>query len=202
MPILVAETRTKSAKATRRENKIPAILYGPGLENLKIAVNKKEFEKFLKEGGEGSHFVLKIDEKEFLVVIKEIQRDPLTEEILHVDFFRPSETERIEMRVPLVFEGVSPAVKNLGGILVKNISEIELRGFLKQLPKEIKVNINKLATFEDKILVKDLEIPEGVEVLRNKEDIVAFVAHPEKVEETKATSPEKAPAEKEESLNP
>lgn len=191
MTFLVAEKRKSSAKATRKENKIPAILYGPGLENLKLALDKKEFEKFLKEKGEGAHFNLKVEDQEFLVVIKEIQRDATSEEIIHVDFFRPSEKEKIEMKVPIVFEGTSPAVKNLGGVLVKNISEIELRGFLAQLPKEIKVDIGKLVTFEDKILVGDLKIPEGVEVLRNKEEIIAFVAHPEKVEtkESSITSP-------------
>ncbi|MBC7074257.1 50S ribosomal protein L25 [Candidatus Parcubacteria bacterium] len=179
---LSAEIRKERAKQTRREGKIPAVLYGPKIENLNLKLNKKEFENFLKTHGEGSHFFLKVQDQKFFVIIKEIQRDPINDEILHVDFFQPSLQEKIEMKIPLIFEGVSLAVKNLGGILVKNISEIEVRGLLEDLPESIKVDISKLKSFEDKILVSDLKIPEKVEILRSKEDIVAFVAPPEKEE--------------------
>jgi large subunit ribosomal protein L25 len=85
--------------------------------------------------------------------------------------------------VPLIFEGESKAVKELGGTLVKNISEIKVKALPLNLPKEIKVNIEKLKTFEDEIFVSDLKLPEGVKILKNPKEIVAFVAPPEKVEE-------------------
>ena len=74
-------------------------------------------------------------------------------------------------------------MKNLGGTLVKNISEIEVKALPQHLPKEIKINVEELKTFEDKVLIKDLQLPEGVKILRSPEEIIAHVAPPEKVEE-------------------
>ncbi len=87
------------------------------------------------------------------------------------------------MKIPLIIEGVAPAVKNLGGTLVKNILEIEVKALPQSLPKEIKINVGGLETFEDKVLIKDLQLPAGVKILRNLEEIIARVAPPEKVEE-------------------
>jgi large subunit ribosomal protein L25 len=185
MPILNAKVRKEKAKNTRKKGKIPAILYGPGIENLKLEIEEKDFENILKESGEGTHITLKVRKKDFSVLIKEIQRDFLTGKILHVDLFQPSAKEKIEVSVPIVFEGKAPAVK-MGGVLVKNLSEIELKGFWKDLPKEVRVDVSKLKTFEDKILVSDLKLPKGVEVLRKKDEILAFVAPPEReIEEEK-----------------
>lgn len=186
MPILKAKIRKEKAKNTRKKGKIPGILYGPEIkENIKLEIEEKELERILKESGLGTHITLKVGDKNFSVLIKEIQRDPLSEKILHIDFFQPSVKEKIEVSVPIVFEGEAPAVK-IGGVLVKNLSEIELRGFWKDLPKEVKVDLSKLKKLEDKILVSDLKLPKGVKVLREKDEILAFVAPAEKeIEEEK-----------------
>ena len=102
---------------------------------------------------------------------------------MHIDFYQPSLEEKIEADIPVVLEGESLAVKDLGGTLIKNISEIKVKAFPQNLPKEIIVNIENLKTFEDRILVKDLKAMEGVEILREPEEIVASAAPPEKVEE-------------------
>jgi large subunit ribosomal protein L25 len=83
----------------------------------------------------------------------------------------------------LVFEGESPAVKDLGGTLVKNMSEIEVSALPQDLPHEIKVSLESLKTFEDRILVKDLVLPNNVKATANPEEIVALVAAQENVEE-------------------
>jgi large subunit ribosomal protein L25 len=77
--------------------------------------------------------------------------------------------------VPLVFEGEPPAVKELGGTLVKNILEVDVKALPEKLPHEIKVNVEKLKTFEDAVLIKDLEVPQGVEILKDPEETVALV---------------------------
>jgi large subunit ribosomal protein L25 len=191
MLTLSAKTRKdlgKKVKNLRKVGKIPAILYGPGIKNLPLEIDAKEFEKTLKEAGESSLIKLQVrDEdkknKEFIVLIHEIERDPLTLKPIHIDFYQPKLKEEVEALVPLIFEGESKAVKELGGTLVKNISEVKVKALPLNLPKEIRVSIEKLKTFEDEIFISDLKLPEGVKILKDPKEIVAFAAPPEKVEE-------------------
>jgi large subunit ribosomal protein L25 len=88
---LKAEKRSEKAKKTRKEGKIPGILYGPDIkENIKVKVDKKEFEKIVNLISPSEKIELILEDQKFFVVIKEIQRDPITDEILHLDFFQPS----------------------------------------------------------------------------------------------------------------
>jgi len=186
MEKLKAEIREKTKenlKALRRDDYIPAVLYGPNLENQLLKVKSKEFNEIFKKVGENILFRLLVDKNEYLVLIHDIQKDPLTDKVIHIDFFQPSLKEKIEVAVPLVFEGVAPAVKELGGTLVKDISEVEIRALPQELIHEIKVDISSLKTFDDRIRVKDLKVPKNIEILRDPEEIVALVVEPEKVEE-------------------
>lgn len=173
----------KKVKSLRKRGILPAVLYGPKIKTQSLEIDLKEFEKIYHETGESSLISLEIENKKTPVLIHDVQKDPLTERPIHVDFYQPSLKEEIEVRVPLIFEGEAPAVKELGGTLVKNISEIEVKALPQNLPHEIKIDISKLKTFKDNILIKDLKLPEGVKILRNPEEILAFVAQPEKVEE-------------------
>lgn len=175
----------KGVKIFRKKGRLPAVLYGPKIKNFPLEVDLKEFEKIYHEAGESTLISLEIPEKKIKapVLIHGVQFDSLTEEPIHVDFYQPSLKEEIEATVSLVFYGESKAVKDLEGTLVKNISEVEVKALPTNLPKEIKVNIDVLETFEDEILIKDLLIPEGVKILRKPEEIIANVAPPEKVEE-------------------
>jgi len=116
-------------------------------------------------------------------LIHDIQFDPLTGKPIHIDFYQPELKEEVEVTVSLIFEGVPPAVKDLGGTLVKNISEVEVKAKPQSLPHEIKVDIGNLKTFEDNILIKDLIVSKEVKILKEPEEIVAKVTRPEKVEE-------------------
>lgn len=173
----------KRVKSLRKKDTLPAVLYGPKTKTLPLEVNLKEFEKIYKEAGESSLISLEIDKAKNLVLIHEVAKDPLTEKPIHVDFYQPRLEEEIEAWVPIVFEGEALAVKELGGTLVKNISEVEVKALPQKLPKEIKVDVGSLKTFEDNILIKDLKLPERVKILKSPEEIVANVAPPEKVEE-------------------
>jgi len=185
----------KKVKKLREKGLIPGVLYGPKIENQAIQINLKEFKEVLKEAGESSLISLEIEEKKHPVLIHDIKKDPLTEEPLHVDFYQPILTKEVEASVPLVFEGESPAVKDLGGTLVKEIQEIEIKALPEKLPHEIKVNIAKLKTFDDEILVKDIAVPEGVKIQRAPDEIVAVVTPPEKVEEELEKPIEEKPEE-------
>ena len=181
----------KKVKSLRKKGTLPAILYGPKTKNTLLEIDLKEFEKVESEAGESSFISLKIEgkRKDYQVLIKEVQRESMTGKPIHVDFYQPSLKEKITTIIPLSFGGEAPAVKELEGTLVKNFFEVEIHSLPRDIPKEIKVDISKLKNFEDKILVEDLKLPKGVEILRNKKDIIAFVSPPEKIEE------EKKPAE-------
>lgn len=189
MLILSAKIREilgKKTKKLRKEGLVPAVLYGQKIkEPLNLEVNSKEFEKILKGAGSSSLINLEIEGKKegILVLIHDIGRDYVTGNPIHIDFYRPNLEEEIEAKVPLIFEGESLAVKDLGGTLVKNVSEVRVRAKPQNLPKEIKLAINGLNTFEDSVLIKDLQAPEGVRILGDQNNIVAFVAQPQKIEE-------------------
>lgn len=118
-----------------------------------------------------------------LVLIHDIERDPIVGNPIHIDFYQPNLEEEIEAKVPLIFEGEALAVKDLGGTFVKNVSQVVVKAKPQNLPKEIKVAIGSLKTFEDSIMVKDLPVQEGVKILGDLNNIVAFVAQPQKIEE-------------------
>ena len=173
----------KKVKNLRKKGILPGVLYGPKIDSRPLEVDLKEFEKIYKEAGESSLISLEIDKKKFLVLIHEVKLDSLTEKPIHVDFYQPRLEEEVTAEVPLVFEGEAGAVKDLGGTLVKNISEVEVKALPQNLPHEIKVNIDRLKTFEDNILIKDLIISEEVKILKEPKEVVVVVSPPEKVEE-------------------
>ena len=196
----------KKVKSLREKGVLPAVLYGHKIKNLNLELDLKEFEKIYKEAGESSLIKLEVKNQksktelpkeakvkkrtessltvdEFLVLIHDIQFDHLTQKLIHIDFYQPELKEEVEVTVPLIFEGEAPAVKDLGGTLVKNISEVEVKALPQNLPHEIKVDIGNLKTFEDNILIKDLIVLKEVKILKGPEEIVAKVTQPEKVEE-------------------
>ena len=187
MFILTAKIRKdlgRKTKNLRKNDILPAVFYGPKIkEPLSIELSLKEFEKIYQQAGESTLISLEIGEKKSPVLIHEVQRDPLTGTPIHVDFYQPRLEKEIVAKVPLVFEGEAPAVKDLGGTLVKDISEVEVKALPQNLPKEIKVDVSNLKTFEDNVLIKDLKTPEGVKILKKPEEIVVAVSPPEKIEE-------------------
>lgn len=173
----------KKVNNLRRQGILPAILYGPEIDNLNIQLDLKEFAKNYKELGHNTLFSLKVEDKEFLVLVHEVKIDPLSGEINHVDFYQPILTKEVEATVPIIFEGEAAAVKDLGGTLMKEMQEVTVKALPQNLPHEIRVNIEKLKTFEDEILIKDLEAGENVIIMKEPNQIVVFVAPVENIEE-------------------
>lgn len=181
---LSAKIRQNSGgKTLRKKGLVPAILYGPGKENLSLEVDQKEFEQLYEKAGESSLISLEVQGKEHPTLIHDVQTNALDGSFIHVDFYEAPMTKEIETEVPLVFEGEAPAIRELGGTLIKNIQEIEVKALPQNLPHEIKVRVDGLETFEDSILVKDLVVGEKVEILREPDETIASVTPPEKVEE-------------------
>ena len=191
MLVLASQKRNKEEKAVllHAEGVIPGVLYGPKTKAESLKVSEKEFEKVYQEAGKSSLIGLKSSASsaggqgvEAPVLIKEVQRDAVRGNVIHVDFYQPPLDEEIEVTVPLMFQGEALAVRDLGGTLLKNIQEVVVKALPQNLPHEIVVDISTLATFEDKILIKNLVRESGVEVLRDPEDVVAQVVETKDIE--------------------
>lgn len=203
----------KKVKALRKQGLIPAELYGHGLKNVHLNVPAKEFLKLFKEVGESTIIKLELtddrgtgeNKNEFNVLIHDVQKDSLTDEIINIDFYQVRMDQKITVPVPLEFVGEAPAVKEKGGVLIKAIYEIELEALPADLPHNIEVNLNGLLDIGMSIHIKDIKFPKGVEILLEPETVVATVTEPAKeevvekpisVEEVKVEGEEKKEEEK------
>lgn len=173
------------AKILRGQGLVPIILYGKEIKSIPLSMSIALFTKLYKEAGETTIIDLKIEgmDKSHPVLIKDLQLDPATDEHIHVDFYEIKAGEKLRAGIPLIFEGEASAIKEFGGILITNKNEIEIECLPKDLPKEIKVDISGLTEIDDSIMVKDIKIPAGVEVLDELEDSVIIVAPPAVEEE-------------------
>ena len=163
---------------------IPAVVYGPGIENNNISINLKEFSQLFSEAGESTLISLESkDGANYFALVHDVQKDPLSGEFIHVDFYQPNLEKKVEVSVPITFTGIAPAVKELGGTLVKNFLEVDVKALPQKLPHSIEVSVAGLNTFDDVVTIKDLIVPEGVEILKDPEEIIALVTEAEKEEE-------------------
>ena len=178
----------KKLKSNRAEGKLPAVLYGKGIETTPLFVSLKDFKKIWKNAGESTIINLEEDggKKPVSVLIHEVSVDPMKDEPLHADFYKVEMNKPIKAMIQLVFEGVSPAVKGLGAVLVKIMREVEIEALPKNLPHEIKVDISKLAELGNQIAVGDLEVGDGVKIISKKEEIVAIAEAPKEEKEEEA----------------
>ncbi len=187
----------RQASKVREKGFIPAVLYGQGVKNLNLSVDYNIFEKAYKEAGESTLIKLKIKdgetEKERVVLIHDLTRDPVTDRFVHVDFKQIKMDKAIKVEVPLVFVGESEAVKTEGGVLVKSIQSVEIEALPQDLIHEIEVDISVLETFDDNIYIKDLKIPDTVKLTVDSEEVIASVTPPRSEEELEAL--EEAPVE-------
>ena len=175
---LTAKKRDIFGKKTddlREAGEIPAVVYGNKKEALAVTLNLPEFKKALSQAGESTIISLELEGKSQDVLIHEVQVDSLSGQPIHVDFYIVNQDKELEVAVPLVFEGVSPAVKDLGGSLVKVLHELEIRALPKNLPHDIRVNISSLVALDSQILIKDLLLPTGVKPVLEPGEVVAAI---------------------------
>ncbi len=158
---------------------VPGVLYGKKIENLNIKVKKNDFKKAWEEAGESNLIDLKINDTESVkVIIKDVQYEPVKYIPIHVDFYQVNMKEKITAEIPLEFIGESKAVKALGGLLMKYTDVVEVKCLPGDLLDHIDVDISLLTGFEDSIHMKDLKLPESMELLRDLEEIVVNVIAP------------------------
>jgi large subunit ribosomal protein L25 len=184
--VLLRDPKIKAEKL-REEGKIPAIFYGPKEKSTPITVSTIDFIKVYKKAGESSVVILKEGNNEHEALIHDIDIHPVTGAPRHADFYVIEKGKKVKVNVPLVFEGISPAVKDKGAILVKVARELEIEAAPKDLPHELKVDIGALADFSSVIHAQDVKLPSGVSLVSGGLEIIASVSEAkEEVEEVGA----------------
>ncbi len=164
--VLEAAKREVKGGKVREEGKIPAVVYGAGEPTQSLSIDKAKFEKLYSEAGEANLIDLVVDGKnDGKILIQEVQREPLKSKILHIDLKKIDMNKLLTAPVVIKFVGISDAVKNFGGILVKNVEEIEIECLPKDLVSEIEVDLNVLANLGDVIKIGGLKLPEGIKVV-------------------------------------
>ncbi|MBD3160778.1 MAG: 50S ribosomal protein L25 [Candidatus Eisenbacteria bacterium] len=187
-------SRKSGARQLRAGGKIPAVIYGK-TDTQSITIDLKEFEGILRTHGHGAFLLeMKLEgsaQVERLVLLKEVQRDPITSRVLHIDFLQISMDQLIQVKVPVHLEGTPIGVKE-GGLLDVLSREVEIECKAAEIPEDIKYDISE-AAIGHSVHVSDLVPPQGVEILTPDNRVIATVIS--KVLEAEAAAAEEAAPE-------
>ncbi|MDP2651091.1 MAG: 50S ribosomal protein L25 [bacterium] len=188
MLTLKAENRDLREKPekVRKTGMIPAVFYGKKEASTPISIAQKDFMRVWKEAGESTVVTLDTTEGPKESLIQDVDFDPIKGHIRHADFYVFEKGHKVEVELPIEFEGVSPAVKDKGGVLVKVLHELEVEAMPKDLPHNIIIDISSLAEIGDQILAQDIKLPTGVTLLKQPEEVIALIAAPKEEKEEEA----------------
>jgi len=193
----------KKVKRLRREGIIPANVYGRALDSVAIQVARDDLVRVIRTAGRNEIIYLRLDgEEPRPTFVRQIQRNPVTDAILHVDFYQISLVERVRIEVPLALVGTAPAEQTHGGTLLHSLDSITVEGLPTDIPSAIEVEVSGLEEIDAAIHVGELSVPDQVTVLSDPELVVAKIAppHVEKEVEEEVVEEEEAaevPAEEE-----
>ena len=159
------ENTKNSARETRADGSIPAVVYGHGIESTPISVDYSEFLKLFRKTGQAALIDLDVNGKSVKVLVHTYDRHPVREEFQHIDFFAVNPKETTMVHVPLIFEGESEAVKTLGGVFVSSHEELLIRCLPSDIPHDLIVDISVLEDLSSSITIADLNLSSELEVM-------------------------------------
>jgi large subunit ribosomal protein L25 len=194
MTELTAQPRTtiskKENERLRTSGMVPAVMYGKKQDATAIAIDAKAFLKAWKEAGESTILTIKGLGADKDVLIHEVTVDTVKEVPLHVDLYVVDSATEVEVEVPLVFEGIAPAEKELGGTLMKVLHGLSVSALPKHLPHEIVIDISGLVDFDSQIHASDVTLPPHVTLVTEPEEVIALVAAAREEEEELSEAPD------------
>lgn len=180
--ILTAESRTTTGKAVRRlrqDGIIPVVVYGgPLTESLSLQVDQRELGRVLTQAGTAKVIDLKVESTSYPVLTREVQRDPIRQDITHVDFLAVRLDQLIEAEIPVLLVGTSQLVNNNEAILMHAYNSLTVRALPEELPSQIEVDISSLTEIGQSITVSDLPLAEGVEIMTDPDSAVVSLMPP------------------------
>ena len=186
--VIQAEKRAvvgKQVRALRRKGKLPAVIYGYGIDPISIILDARSASRILARASSSTLVTIELAGKQYPTLVREKQHNFIRNELIHVDFMAVSMTEKITASVGIHLEGVAPAVKDFNAILVTGLTELEVECLANDLPERFVVNIAGLAEVGDGVYVKDVTPPANVEILDDPDEmiVVATAMAAEEVEE-------------------
>ncbi len=188
---LVAEKRTtlgKQVKRLRREGMVPAVMYGRGFDSIPLQFDSRSLTQVLSHVG-GSQLIsvkIKGTKQPETALVREVHRDPIRHDLLHVDLYRVTMTERLTAEVPLEIVGASPVIEEREGILLQGLSTVEVECLPGDLVDAIEVDLSELTEVDQAVHVRDLAIPAGIDVLTDPDEMIVRVVPLEEEEELPA----------------
>jgi large subunit ribosomal protein L25 len=171
---LKANNRDKKSPVSkmRAEGLIPAVVYGPKFANATVSLNYQDFVRLYNKHGETTLIQLDIEGKTVNTLIHDIDLNPVTNKVQHIDFYVPEAGKKVHASVPLNFIGESAAVR-AGANLVKVLHEIEVQALPENLPHSLEVDVSLITTVDVSVHVKDIKLPAGVTVDLDADEVVA-----------------------------
>lgn len=168
--------RGKKVRFLRREGKIPANVYGPGMDSIAVQVDEKELRRVLRAAGRHHlvHLTVGSKKKARQVLVRRVQRDDITDAILHVDFHQVPLDKKFTSRVPLVLVGAAP-IASSGGILLQVLDHVLIESLPTDLPAALEVDVSALTALDDAIWVQDLIPPANTQILTDGSVLIAKV---------------------------
>ena len=175
----------KKVKNLRREGLVPVNFYGRGVKSQALQIELNKIQETLSTVGGNVPINVNIPGRDGndICFIRATQRHPVSEEILHLDFYLVDVTKTVQANVPIVLEGEAPAVRNLGGVLLQPFNSLEVEALPLDMPESFIVNVSSLEGFESAVRISDIETADGVNILREPEEVIARVVAPRVEEE-------------------
>lgn len=199
LKVSTRDTLGKKVRFLRRKGLTPANLYGPNIESIPLQVESTLLKRLIARVGRNALVTLMVDGKPRVVMIRDIQRNPLTDDLLHVGFFQVEMTHRVRTEVPLLFLGDAPAAKSSRVMLLQNLTALQVEALPGDLPRNIEVDLSGLEEIGQTIHVRDIPVSDTLEVLNDPDQLVVRVMETRvEVEEVVAAKEEEAPPEEEE----
>ena len=173
------EHGTSAARRARLQNKVPAVVYHSGVEAIPLSVDKISLNKALRTGQ--MIFEVNVEDKDQFVLVKEIQYHPVTDEIIHIDFQKVKEDEKISLEVAVRSSGESKGVK-LGGLLVQMLNSVTIKCKPAEIPEFLEIDVTDME-MNTNLFVKDITLPSDVEMLTAEDIAVVSVQEPKQEKE-------------------
>ena len=173
----------KQVKALRRQGKLPAVMYGSGIDATPITLDLHETSRLMHNLSSSALINISLDGNLYPTLVREKQRNYLRGNFIHLDFLVVSMTEKLRTSVAVELVGESPAVEQFSALLVQNVNELEVECLPQDLPEVLTVDVSSLKEIGDSILVRDMPVPENVEILAEPETAIVIAAAQELPEE-------------------